>query len=98
MVLLLKLLLSYQLLFPGTFQRPGDEPMLRLNRVTLACGSLDFIGSSFSPLLPELLQLSSLLLYPLGRGERQLQSGRLQSGEDLLAHKGIEARTGQVLA
>lgn len=78
MILLFTLLLSDELLFPGAFERPGNQPMFGLNRMILTSGS-------FSPLLPERIQLSSLLLYPLGSGERQFQGGWLQSSEDLLA-------------
>src|SRR6266566_3252322 len=53
MILLLKLLLGRQFLFPGTFQRPGHEPMLRFDRLVLTSSPLDFIGGSFAPLLAD---------------------------------------------
>jgi hypothetical protein len=37
----------------------------------LACGSLDVVGRSFSPMLPEPIQLGTFLLQTLGGGERQ---------------------------
>jgi len=98
MILLLELSLSNQFLFPGVFQRPGYEPMLRLDRMVLTCCSLDFVDCPFSPLLPESVQFGALLLHPFGGSERQLQSSWLQRGEDLLADEGIEARACQVLA
>src|SRR6266851_273928 len=70
-ILLLKLLLGRQLLFPGVFQRPGNEPMLRFDRMVLTSGPLDFVGGSFSPLLPGPIQLGPLVLHTLGGGERQ---------------------------
>jgi hypothetical protein len=55
MIVLLNLLLGGQLLFPGPFQHPGHEPMFRFDRMVLASGSLDFIGSALLSLLPELV-------------------------------------------
>ena len=71
-ILLLKLLLGCQFLFPGTFQRPGHEPMLWFHRMVLTSGPLHFVGGSFAPLLPEPVQLGALLLQTLGGGKRQL--------------------------
>lgn len=81
MVLLLKLLLGEQLLFPGPLQCPGDEPMFRLDRMILTSRPFDLVGSSFAPLLPEPIQLSTFLLQMFGSRERQLQGGWLQGGE-----------------
>ena len=71
-ILLLKLLLDEQFLFPSSLQCPGDEPMLWFDGLDLSRCSLDFVGSSFSPLLPQPIQLGPLLLYPLSSSERQL--------------------------
>ena len=72
MILLLQLVLSEQLLFPGALQRPGHEPMLRLDRMDLSSGPLDFVGGSFAPLLPEPVQFSPFLFQPLSSAQRQL--------------------------
>jgi hypothetical protein len=77
MILLLKLRLCNQLLFPGTFQCPGHESMLRFDGMDLSSGPLDFVGGSFAPLLPEPIQLGPFLLHPLSSSERQLQGGWL---------------------
>jgi hypothetical protein len=53
MILLLKLLLGRQFLFPGVFRRPSDESMLWFDRSVLTSWPLDFISGQFSPLLPE---------------------------------------------
>jgi len=53
MILLLQLLLGCQFLFPGSFQRPGYEPMLRFDRLVLTSSPLDFVGGSFAPRLSE---------------------------------------------
>ena len=98
MILLLKLLLGRQFLFPGVFQRAGHEPMFRFDRLVLTSCSLDFVGGSFSPLLPEPIQFGALLLQTLGGGERQFQGSWLQRREDLLADEGVQAQTRQVLA
>ena len=72
MILFLELLLGRQLLFPGVFQRSSHEPMLRLDHLVLTSRPFDFVGSAFSPLLPEPIQLGTLLLHTLGGGKRQL--------------------------
>ncbi len=53
MVLLLKLLLGEQLLFPGALQRPGHEPMFRFDGMVLTSSPLHFVGRAFAPLLPK---------------------------------------------
>jgi hypothetical protein len=70
-ILLLEVLLDRQFLFPGAFQRPGYESMLRFDRLVLTSGPLDFVGGSFSALLPEPIQFGALLLQTRGGGERQ---------------------------
>jgi len=55
----------------GQSTRPGHEPMLRFNCLVLPCCALDFVGGSFSPLLPDPIQLSPFLLHTLSGGERQ---------------------------
>jgi len=62
--------LDSQLLLPGSLQRPGDESMLRFNRMVLTSRSLDVIGGSFSPLRPVAIQLGTLLLQSPGGGQR----------------------------
>lgn len=81
MILLLKLLLSEQLLFPGTLQCPGHEPMFRLDRLVLASSPLDFVGGSFAPLLPKAVQFGPFLLQTLCSAQRQFSGGRFQGGE-----------------
>jgi len=75
MIVLLELLLGRQFLFPGVFQRPGHEPMLRFDRLELSSCPLDLVGGSFSPLRPVQIQLGALVLHTLSSGERQLQGG-----------------------
>jgi hypothetical protein len=45
--------------------------MLWFNGLVLTRCSLNFVGCSFSPLLPQPIQLGPLLLYPLSSRERQ---------------------------
>ena len=53
MILLLKVLLGSQFLFPGAFERAGHEPMLRFDGMVLTSSPLNFVSGSFAPLVPE---------------------------------------------
>jgi hypothetical protein len=46
--------------------------MLRFDRMILTSSPLDFVGGSFTPVLEDAIQLSTLLLQTLGGGKRQL--------------------------
>jgi hypothetical protein len=97
-ILLLKLLLGCQFLFPGVFQRAGYEPMLRFDRLVLTSSPLDFIGGSFSPLLPEPIQLGALLLQTRGGGERPTGYATRYQQANSEAESGFWGRRGHGVA
>ena len=89
-----------QLLFPGAFQRAGDEPVLGLDRIVLATRPLGLVASPFSPERPLPLQLPVLFRQLLDRrqrdrdlvGSESLKKGSLdqrvdRKGADFLAQR-----------
>src|SRR5712692_2578584 len=98
MVGLFELLLRQELCFPLLLQGARHQAVLRFDRIILAAGALGFVGGPFAPLLPQPHQFRTLVFQPFRRGERQLQSRRLQRRQDVLAHEGIERRGGYLLA
>src|SRR5262249_9727931 len=53
LVLLDEVTLDPELLLPGRFQAPGDQPILRLHGVILTRRPFRFVGSTLQSLLPE---------------------------------------------
>ncbi len=67
-LLFLQRRLRVHLLLPGALQRPGDQAVLRFDRLVLSGGTLRLVGGAFPALLPQLSTSGPLLCDLRGGG------------------------------
>src|SRR5207302_1374131 len=73
--------LGRERLLPTLLQLAGHQPVLRLDRVVLACRAVRLVRRPLHLLAPMLVEAPPLLLQVFGRRQAQLQRRRLQDAE-----------------
>jgi hypothetical protein len=69
MIRVLQRLLRLQLLLPGPLQRPGNQAILRFDRLVLSGRTVRLVGRPFPALLPPLRNGGPVVFALFGRGE-----------------------------
>jgi hypothetical protein len=96
-VFVFELTLIAQCLLPAALQCPGDQAVLRFDRVVLPLGSFRFVTRSFELLLPVPVETVAFLADVLGRLEAQVQRGGLQGEKDLAGDEIVDRRRPQAV-
>src|SRR5215207_7632392 len=97
-VVFLQSLLGGELLLPVFSQLASHQPVFGFEQTVVASGPLGLVGDARQSLLPQSVELLTLLFHVLCRFERELQGRRLQRFEHLLADELVQRRTRHVLA